>query len=181
MLIVNLIKRIYRKVKGKLIFCNSKQKEIRTSFKYYLYNYFITYIPFFCVRRLYLTRVLKYSIAPSAFIHLGCFFGGEDISISSDSVIGRDCIIVGEISIGKHNSISAYSIIQSVTHDKNSSIFIGVHKKIVIKDYCWIGFRSIILPGVTLEDGVIIGANSIANKKNYKEYGVYAGCPAIFV
>lgn len=42
------------------------------------------------------------------------------------------------------------------------------------------GSGSVILPGVTLEDGVAIGALSLVNK-NCKAFGIYVGNPAILL
>ncbi|MNP36437.1 dTDP-4-amino-4,6-dideoxy-D-glucose acyltransferase [compost metagenome] len=41
-----------------------------------------------------------------------------------------------------------------------------------------IGAGSVVLPGVTLEEGVAIGALSLASK-NCKAFGIYSGVPAI--
>jgi len=49
--------------------------------------------------------------------------------------------------------------------------------KIEVKDNVWIGGSSIILPGVTIEEGVVVAAGSIVTK-NLKSYTVYAGAPA---
>ena len=54
----------------------------------------------------------------------------------------------------------------SVTH---ADVFLGKH---VI-----VGSGSVILPGVTLEEGVAVGALSLVNK-NCKAFGIYAGNPA---
>lgn len=173
-----LIRKVGGKVYNLFRLFRNKVFEFLNNLKYYIYNYHITNFPVYLVRKWYLKSFLGVVIEKNAFIHMGCFFSGNDIKIGEDTVIGRDCVIVGEVEIGKHCSISAYTIIQSVTHDKNSNIFIGVHKKIFIRDYVWIGFRSTILLGVIIEKGCIIGANSLVNKKIELPYEIWAGCPA---
>jgi maltose O-acetyltransferase len=42
---------------------------------------------------------------------------------------------------------------------------------------CWIGARSMILPGVTIGDGCIIAAGSVVTK-DCEPNGLYAGTPA---
>ncbi|MBP7063427.1 acyltransferase [Ferrovibrio sp.] len=43
---------------------------------------------------------------------------------------------------------------------------------------CWIGFGSVILPGVTLGDGTIVGANSVVRNSFPEGRVVIAGTPA---
>lgn len=43
-----------------------------------------------------------------------------------------------------------------------------------------IGTGSVILPGVTLHEGVAIGALSLVNK-NCEAFGIYAGTPARYI
>ena len=129
-------------------------------FKTYFYNYWLTYFPSHTLRCWYLRKFLKVKIGKDSFIHLGCYYNGNNISIGNNTVIGRSSDIVGEVQIGDNCSISAYTILQSVSHDKNSPTFAGIHNPIKIDDYVWIGFRSIILPGTIIGKGAIIGANS---------------------
>ncbi|OAN11469.1 antibiotic acetyltransferase [Photobacterium jeanii] len=46
-----------------------------------------------------------------------------------------------------------------------------------IKDGCWIGMRSMIMPGVTLGEGCIVAANSVVTK-DVPPYAVVGGNPA---
>ena len=47
----------------------------------------------------------------------------------------------------------------------------------IIKDDVWIGSNSIILGGITLEQGTVIGAGAVITK-NTEPYGIYVGNPA---
>lgn len=51
---------------------------------------------------------------------------------------------------------------------------------IVIEDRVWIGFKSIILGGVTVGEGAIVGAGSVVTK-SVPPYTIYAGNPAHFI
>lgn len=53
----------------------------------------------------------------------------------------------------------------------------AVGNPIYIEDGCWIGARSLILPGVTIGKGTIIAAGSIVTK-NCEPNSLYAGIPA---
>jgi maltose O-acetyltransferase len=119
---------------------------------------------------------LNYKIGKNAFIHLGCYFGGC-IKIGENTVVGRNCSIVGNIVIGDNCSITAYTCIQADSHYKNSPMFAGYTTSITIGDYAWIGLRSVILPGVSIGAGAIIGANSTVTR-DVPACKVFAGSPA---
>lgn len=71
-------------------------------------------------------------------------------------------------------------MICTTTHyigDENKRAGNSLRKPITIGRGCWIGTRSIILPGVTIGDGCIIAAGSVVNK-DCEPNGLYAGCPA---
>ncbi|MEN8263536.1 MAG: acyltransferase [Nitrospirota bacterium] len=88
----------------------------------------------------------------------------------------------GSVSIGDHSIIATHSIITSVTH--NTSAYIYGQEKIkapvIIGERVWIGSGAIILPGVTIEDGAIVGAGSIVTK-NVKANTIVVGNPARFL
>jgi len=48
---------------------------------------------------------------------------------------------------------------------------------VIVGRHAIIGTGSVILPGVTLEEGVVIGALTLVTK-NCESYGVYSGVPA---
>ena len=51
-----------------------------------------------------------------------------------------------------------------------------VKSPIILEKYVIIGANCVVLPGVRLEEGVAIGANSLVNK-SCKEWGIYGGSP----
>lgn len=51
-----------------------------------------------------------------------------------------------------------------------------INEKVLISEHCIVGASSVILPGVTLEEGVSIGACSLVNK-NCKKWTVNVGAP----
>lgn len=122
----------------------------------------------------------------------GKVFGKGNIRIGSSSRIGRDvelqseengsirigkdvrvntgCTIVSysKISIGDHTLIGEYVSIRDANHGtaRDSLIKKQPHssKPIIIGKDVWIGRGSCILPGVTIGDGAVIGANSVVTK-----------------
>lgn len=148
------------------------------NFLLYLYNNIITYVPCYKFRRFYLVKILKLKISKSAFISIGCFFGGMSIKIGDDTVIGRRCVLNGDIVIGDHTAIAAYTILQAASHDNNAKDFRGIYKPIVIHDYVWVGTRAAILLGANIGKGCIVGANFLVTRDTVtEEYGIYAGSP----
>ena len=106
------------------------------------------------------------------FIHATVQFDANDYSL---------------ISIGKNTTMSSEIVV--LTHDY--SIITGMHasgynrtgrflKPVSIGENCFIGLRSILLPGTTIGDNVIIGAGSVVKGK-LPSNGVYAGNPAKFI
>jgi len=98
-----------------------------------------------------------------SFCNCNCLFDCAD-----DVLIGDNCRIAYNVSF------------------VNSSHEIGPHdrrggedfaKKIIIKNGCWVGANSVILPGVIIEAGCIIAAGSIVTD-NCEPDGLYGGIPA---
>jgi len=50
----------------------------------------------------------------------------------------------------------------------------------IIKDNVWLGRNVIVLPGITIGEGVIVAAGTIVNK-DLKPFGVYGGVPVRFI
>ena len=55
-----------------------------------------------------------------------------------------------------------------------------INKPIVFKKYSAIGVNSVVLPGVTLAEGSVVGANSVLTK-NTEPWTIYVGSPAVAV
>jgi acetyltransferase-like isoleucine patch superfamily enzyme len=88
------------------------------------------------------------------------------------------------IKIGKHCAIGRYVHITAKTHDFKRPTTNQFHKEILHKeldvrigDYVWIGDKALILPGITIGDFAIVGANSVVTQ-NVKAFEVVGGVPA---
>lgn len=108
---------------------------------------------------------------------------GSYIHIAShSSLIGAGKIILDDFS-GISSRVSVYSSSDdysgaNMTNPTIPAEFTHVnHADVVIGRHAIIGSGSVILPGVTLEEGVAVGALSLVTK-SCKAFGIYSGVPA---
>lgn len=110
---------------------------------------------------------------------------GGYISPYANLIIGDRCTIhnniidiVREVRIG--NDVGLSPEVTIYTHGFWKSVLEGYPAKfagVIIRDGVIIGYRSIILPGVTINQNAVIGAGSIVTK-DVEEFSIYAGNPA---
>lgn len=116
-------------------------------------------------------------LSAGGFIKLGNY-----IHISSHvSIIGR-----GDVVISDYSGISGHTCIYSSTDDYTGEFMTNpmvpgaltnvTHAPVYIGKHVVVGCSSVILPGVTIEDGVAIGAMTLV-QKNCKANFIYAGNP----
>ncbi|PBQ31522.1 acetyltransferase [Sphingobacteriaceae bacterium] len=110
-------------------------------------------------------------------------------------VIGKNVIIPGGTLLSSYpgNKESMIYIEDNVLLGPNVAIYSSTHKfdnihmpvkdqgyimaTTRLKEGCWIGINSVILPGVTVGKNSVVGANSFVNK-DVPDYTVVAGSPA---
>ena len=123
--------------------------------------------------------------APSARVYSSVRIKGlYGVSIGEDSFVGDGTTFVGgldsRVFIGRNCDISDHVHFVCGSHEvgaKERRAGRGLSQDIVVGDGVWIGYRSTILPGVTIGDGAIIGAGSLVNK-DISCNSIYAGVPA---
>lgn len=86
--------------------------------------------------------------------------------------------------IGKHCAIGRYVHITAKTHslyqpttDAHHETILHTEEDVRIGDAVWIGDKAIILPGVTIGNYAIIGANAVVNC-NVQDFEIVGGIPA---
>lgn len=148
-------------------------------FVYYAYNSFVTHLPWYGLRKLYLRSVLGIRIGRGVAVHMGCFITGRNIVIGDHSVINRKCRLDGRagLTIGRNVSVSPECSLLSLDHDPHSPDFTTVPSPVVVGDHAWIGTRALILPGVELGEGAVVGAGSVVTR-SCAPYAIVAGVPA---
>lgn len=128
---------------------------------------------------------------------------GKNVSIYSRSILefGPNCVFcIGDnsvlsysvlvscmrkIIIGDNTQIGEFTSIRDTTHDfselgKPMKFNPDISKDIIIGNNVWIGRGCIILPGTIIEDGVVVGANSVV-KGHLTTNNIYAGSPVKIV
>ena len=105
-----------------------------------------------------------------------------NLEIGSFSTIGpgADIYNQGKIIIGEHSIISQKAYLCASTHDYNLTHFPLLEKPIKIGDHVWIAADAFIGPGVSLEEGSVVGARA-AVFHNVKSWTVVGGNPAGFI
>lgn len=126
--------------------------------------------------------ILRCKSDPSAFARrLGVSVGKEVRFIGLNPNGGQFGSEPYLIEIGDHVTITAN--VQFVNHDGGMWVFrqqypsLNRFGKIKIGDNCFIGYGSIIMPGVTIGSNCVIGAGSVVNK-DIADNIVAAGVPA---
>jgi acetyltransferase-like isoleucine patch superfamily enzyme len=109
--------------------------------------------------------------------------------IGSQVYIGEDIIIIDDLGdtqmqfnliIGDRASISPRVTFVMHTQPNDSRIVPYVNSRkggITVEQDAWIGTGAVILPGVTIGEGAVVGANSVVTK-NVPCYTVVGGVPA---
>lgn len=137
-------------------------------------------IPFWIVRRLYISLFIKQ-------IGKGCYImrnveirKPKNITIGNNVVINKRSLLDGRgalLSIGDNTDIAQEVNIWTLTHDVNDSNHKVYGKPVVIGDHCWIGARATILPGISIGKGAVVGTCSVVTK-DVPPYAIVAGNPA---
>ena len=110
------------------------------------------------------------------------------LSIGNGTFIGSNAVITGainsKVTIGSYCDISDHVHFVTGTHLIDEfgirTAGNGYSKDIVIGNGVWIGYKALILPGVTIGDNSIIAAGSVVNKDVPKRTMV-AGNPVKFI
>lgn len=92
---------------------------------------------------------------------------------------------IGKLEIGNDVLIGSNATISTGKHPIDyveGSIFAqpAIPLSIVIEDGVWIGAGVVVVPGVTIREGSVVGANSVLTKDT-EAWGVYTGAPAKLV
>lgn len=143
----------------------------------------VGHIPFHTIRKLKY-RLFGIKIGRGSVIHMwASFFQPKNIEIGEDTIVGDHAFLDGraKLTIGNHVDIASSVMIYNSEHNINENDFTAVEKVIEepveIGDYCFIGPRVIILPGVKIGKGAIVGAGAVVTK-DVADFAIVGGVPA---
>ena len=146
-----------------------------------LWNHLFNKVPSFTFRY----HVAKYfygmKIGKFSNIHYGVIlFSPWRITVGSNCNIQMNCLLDGrgDITICNNVDITLGVKIFTEQHDINSADYDTVKKAVIINNNSVIGSYSLILPGVTINEGAVIAAGSVV-PKNVPAFVMVAGNPAI--
>lgn len=108
-------------------------------------------------------------------------FGDPKITLGNDFYSNAFCHFIGEIEFGNDVLVGPNVIIWSRDHGIKRGELIRlqphIRAKIIIEDDVWLGARTVILKGVTINRGAVIGAGSVVTT-DIPEYAIAVGVPA---
>ena len=105
------------------------------------------------------------------------------LSIGDYSWIGDDVVLytLGNITIGSNAVVSQRSYICTGSHDYTKQTFDIFSKPIIIGNECWLATDVFVAPGVTIAQGMVVGARSSVYKTIEGSAAIYKGNPAVRV
>ncbi|MCX6595981.1 MAG: DapH/DapD/GlmU-related protein [Acidobacteria bacterium] len=146
----------------------------------YGYNQWVKSFPSQHLRNAYLRRWLA-RIGDGTNVLMNCrFLQGRKIHLGSRNVINFGCLLDGrtyEIRTGSDVSIGPEASILTLGHDPHSATFADRGGPVVIGDHAWIGYRALVLPGVTIGEGAVVAAGAVVTK-DVAPFTIVAGNPA---
>ena len=149
-------------------------------FQMYLCNRLVAQTPSHSLRLAFYRHAMNFKIDHDSYIFMDAwFYTPGSFTMGHHSVVNDNCRLDnrGGLTIGNIVSISSEVCILTADHDPQSSSFAGRSSPVTIKDYCFVGTRAMILPGVTVGEGAIVAAGSVVTK-DVPEYTIVAGTPA---
>jgi len=121
------------------------------------------------------------------FCVISAGLGGIIIGNYVHIAVGATLIGTGKITLCDFVGVSSKTSIYSSNDDYSGAVMTGPtlpveftnvrHADVRLGKHVIVGCGSVILPGVTLEEGVAVGALSLVTR-NCKAFGIYAGNPA---
>lgn len=144
------------------------------------YNRIFGRCPLRCIRDMYLRGFLA-NLGTETGVQMDCrFLNGRRVYLGDRNVINFGCLLDGRkfaIRVGNDVTIGPEATILTLGHDPQSSTFEDRGGDVVIGDRVWIGYRALVMPGVTIGEGAVVAAGAVVTK-NVDAFTIVAGVPA---
>ena len=137
------------------------------------------HVPFHSFRKLCYT-LAGMKIGSGSTLHMwASFFNPGNIRIGEGTIIGDHAFLDGRaaLKIGSHVDIASSVMIYNSEHDLAKEDFGAIEEPVEIGDFCFIGPRAIILPGVKIGKGAVVGAGAVVTK-DVPDFAIVGGVPA---
>lgn len=150
----------------------------------YVYLYELAdLLPWFLRRILFTLLLGKYG--KGGYIDYKCYIRyPKQVRIGSNTTVNRGCKLFASyhhrdvfINIGNNVAIGPEVCFFAAGHDTRQLSLPDTAGSINVGDYVWIGGRGVILQGVTIGEGAVIAAGSVATK-DVPPYTIVGGTPA---
>jgi maltose O-acetyltransferase len=145
-----------------------------------LYALIIGRLPSRKLRWLYLRAYLG-GFGDGASVQLGCrFLNGRKVFVGERAVINFGTMLDGrryQIRIGADASVGPEAALLTLGHDPRSPDFALQGGDVVIGPRAWVGYRAIVLPGVTVGEGAVVAAGAVVTG-DVAPFTIVAGNPA---
>ncbi|EMI52256.1 acyltransferase [Rhodopirellula sallentina] len=108
------------------------------------------------------------------------FLNGRKVELGARNVINFGCLLDGrkfKIVTGDNVSIGPEATILTLGHDPQSPSFDDRGGDVIIGDRVWIGYRALVMPGVTIGEGAVVAAGAVVTK-DVEPFTIVAGVPA---
>lgn len=155
----------------------------RINKKELIYNSYIKNFPSRRIRKFLLKRFLA-SFGIRNGVQMNCnFINGKDIYLGNRNAINFGCLFDArriDIRVGNNVSIGPEALILSFGSCYKEYGTENERKETFIDDYSYIGYGSIIFPGVKIGKGSVVGAGSVVIN-DIKPYTIVSGNPARFI
>jgi maltose O-acetyltransferase len=146
----------------------------------WFYNDLISHVPSRRLRLL-LLRFWLQALGQGCGVQLHCrFLHGPGVRLGDRCVINHGCLFDGRrfaIRMGNDVRIGPEAAILTLGHDPRSADFADRGGPVTIGNHVWIGYRAIVLPGVSIGEGAVVGAGSVVTR-DVPAFAIVAGNPA---
>ncbi len=130
--------------------------------------------------RRWLLRCFGATIAPNAHVHPSVqIFLPDHLTMEAHSCLAPhvDCYCVAPVKLGPHATVSQYSYLCTASHDYEHPKMPLTTASITIGEGAWVCANVFVGPGVTIEEGAVVGACSCVTR-DVPAWMVVAGNPA---